>query len=218
MVNFGVRFVLSTARVDEDYIVLLTLELEYSFRFSSRFALFPRYIAQIFMPVSAAAWKPMLIIGGLSYLMGVVVGYIRVDLTGSSELARYYYCEFEPEVADAHIFSNLPLIMVVLLSAVTLFQKMVESLRSGSEMVLLELTVAMAMLLVCVPLYFKCIQLVNSGCSLSIVSDVWPVHKNLLMFHVCVLLILAGTAFGELWILMRDLHRVVKRSKKPKVQ
>lgn len=157
----------------------------------------------------------MLIIGGLSYLMSVVVGFIRVDLMGNSEVARYYYCQFEPEIAGGNVYATLPLLGVVVLTGTTLVQKMLHSFKSGSDMFLFELCLGVAMLLVGVPLYFKCNQLVNTGCvTPPLLPSPWPVHQNLLMFHVCVVLILAGTAFGEMWILMHELRRLLKPSKK----
>lgn len=166
------------------------------------------------MQNGSVAWKPMLIVGGLSYLMSVVVGSIRVDLTGNSEIGRYFYCELEPQVANSNVYANMPIFGVVILTSVTIIQKMIESHKAGSEMLLFELCLASAMLLVCVPLYFKCNQLISSGCSLWSTSDRWPVHQNLLMFHVCVLQILAGTAFGEMWILMHELRRMFKQAAK----
>lgn len=164
------------------------------------------------MPIRGAIKKPVMIIGGLSYLVSVVVNSIHVDLTGDSFLARYYYCTFEPQVVGSSVFSNRPLMLVVIVTGVSLLLKLLESARKESDMFLFEVSLGTAMLLVCVPLYFKCVQLINQGCSDPV--DHWPLHRNLLMSHVCVLLIIAGTAFGQMWILFHDVGKVVRRVKK----
>jgi len=146
--------------------------------------------------------KPVIIIAGLSYLASVLVSDLVFDLLGNSEFTRLYYCTLKPAV-QADWSRTLPLAVAVIITAIGLTLKIKESYRLNSDLFIFELSKIAAMIVVCVPLYFKLIQLVNLGCStMDAETGPWGVHKNLLMSHMCVLLILIGTIVAEFAILM----------------
>lgn len=142
--------------------------------------------------------KPVLIIAGLSYLVSVLISDLVFDLLGNSEFSRTYYCSLKPAV-QSDWSRNLPLILAVAMTASTLSLKVSESHKKNSALFIFELSMISAMLLVCIPLYFKLIQLVSIGCSSPSTDPPgpWPVHKNLLMSHMCVLIILGGSAVAQ---------------------
>ena len=152
--------------------------------------------------IEAPTFKPVVIIAGLSYLVSLLVSDLLFDLLGNSELTRLYYCSLKPAVHEDWS-RNMPLIVAVVITGWALLLKIKESHQLNSDLFIFELSIISAMIVVCVPLYFKLIQLVSIGCSTPSNDDgPWPVHKNLLMSHMCVLLILGGTVVAEFAILI----------------
>ena len=140
--------------------------------------------------------RPVVAIAGLSYLMAITMCNLSFDLMGDSEYARAYYCGLQ-NAAMVNPLRLLPIAGVIAVTAVTMFGEVKSA--SGTAMFLPELSIVSAMAVVQLPLFAKCMQLQYRGCvpggnSLS----PWPVHKNLLMSHTCVMLILAGTVFARI--------------------
>lgn len=154
--------------------------------------------------------KPVLIIAGLSYLVSVLISDLLYDLLGNSDFARTYYCSLKPAV-QSDWSRNVPLVLAVIMTATALSLKVSESHKKNSALFIFELSMISAMLLVCIPLYFKLIQLVSLGCSSETTPDQpWPVHKNLLMSHMCVLIILGGSAVAQFVTLIHPHKRKSK--------
>jgi hypothetical protein len=140
--------------------------------------------------------RPVVAIAGLSYLMAITMCNLSFDLMGDSEYARAYYCGLQ-NAAMLNPLRLLPIAGVIAVTAVTLFGEVRSA--SGTAMFLPELSIVSAMAVVQLPLFAKCMQLQYRGCvsSLDPLSP-WPVHKNLLMSHTCVILILGGTVFARI--------------------
>jgi hypothetical protein len=105
----------------------------------------------------------------------------------------------------------MPQLVCIIITGCALVLKIKESHQLNSDLFIFELSIISAMVVVCAPLYFKLIQLVNIGCQGT--DGDWPVHKNLLMSHMCVLLILAGTVVAEFAILINATRIRPRRSK-----
>jgi len=152
--------------------------------------------------------KPVLIISGLSYLVSVLISDLLFDLLGNSHFSRTYYCSLKPAV-QSDLSRNVPLVLAVMMTATALSLKVSESHKRNSALFIFELSMISAMLLVCIPLYFKLIQLVSIGCSSpdNDPAGPWPVHKNLLMSHMCVLIILGGSAVAQFVTLIHPQQR-----------
>ena len=139
--------------------------------------------------------KPVLTIAGLSYLIAVVLGDMQFDLLGNSAMGRSYYCSLQ-DAAFRNPLRLLPLGFVIVLTAVTLFLEAKAAV--GTELFIFELSMVSAILLVEIPLFTKCLQLQLAGCaSVGTEVDPWYVHRNLLMSHMCLLLILVGSVVGR---------------------
>lgn len=143
-----------------------------------------------------ALFRPILAIGGLSYLVAVVMGNIMFDLLGDSETARVYYCGLS-DAALSNPLRLLPIAIVIVITAVTLAGEAKAAV--GTSWFLPELSILSAMVAVQLPLFGKCLHLQVSSCASG--TSGWSVHKNLLMSHVTVLLILCGTIQARLAVL-----------------
>ena len=146
-------------------------------------------------------FRPVVAIAGLSYLMSVVMCNLMFDTMGDSDYARSYYCGLQT-TALSNPLRLLPIGSVIAVTAVALHGELRASI--GSPMFLPELSIISAMGVVQLPLFGKCMQLIYRGCAndLSSSSTPWPVHKNLLMYHTCVMLILAGSVFARIALLL----------------
>lgn len=159
-------------------------------------------------------FRALLAIAGLSYLVAVTMGNILFDLMGNSATARSYYCSnFDAAVANP--LRMAPITFVIGVTAIALFFEVKAAV--GSQYFLVELSMVSAMVAVEIPMLVKCIQLEVRGCS-SRQNDgeeggPWPVHRNLLMSHTCVLLILLGTFLARMGVV---LHRTrISKSSSP---
>jgi hypothetical protein len=160
--------------------------------------------------VSVLMWKyplfrPVVAIASLSYLMAVVMCNLMFDLMGNSEYARAYYCGLQT-AALSNPLRLLPIASVICVTAVSLYSEVKSS--AGSPIFLPELSIVSAMAVVQLPLFAKCLQLQFRGCDAELnPASPWPVHKNLLMSHTCVMLILAGTVFARIALLVHKASR-----------
>ena len=156
-------------------------------------------------------FRPVVAIAGLSYLMAHVMCNLMFDtsmyslvfihsilVVGDSEFARSYYCGLQM-TAFSNPLRLLPIASVISVTAVALYGEVKAS--AGSAMFLPELSIVSAMVVVQLPLFGKCMQLLYRGCS-SVSLSPWPVHRNLLMSHTCVMLILAGTVFARIALVL----------------
>jgi hypothetical protein len=140
--------------------------------------------------------RPVVAIAGLSYLMAITMSNLSFDLMGDSEYARAYYCGLQT-AAITNPLRILPIASVIAVTAFALFGEIKSS--TGSALFLPELSIVSAMVAVQLPLFGKCLQLQYRGCQPAVnPASPWPVHKNLLMSHTCVMLILAGTVFARI--------------------
>jgi hypothetical protein len=150
-------------------------------------------------------FRALLAISGLSYLVSATLGNILFDLMGDSLNARSYYCS-TLEAATANPLRLMPILFVIVVTAISLFYEVRSAV--GSPYFLVELSMVSAMLAVEVPMLVKCIQLEIRGCSSSSSppsessESPWPVHRNLLMSHTCILLILIGTLLARIGIVI----------------
>jgi hypothetical protein len=149
--------------------------------------------------------RPVMAISSLSYLVAVVMCNLMFDLMGDSEYARAYYCGLQV-AALSNPFRLLPIATVICITAVTSFSEVRSTV--GSPAFLPEISIVSAMAVVQLPLFAKCLQLQFRGCDGPIDPlSPWPVHKNLLMSHTCVMLILAGTVFARIALLVHKAGR-----------
>ena len=158
--------------------------------------------------------KPIMIISGLCYLIAVVVGNMLFDLLGNTEATRTYYCSLQGAMY-ANPFRCAPLLGAVAVTAIGLGLKAKESFanKMSSDLFIFELSLLCAMWFVGLPLLAKCIQLQTNACAETSTgqSGPWPVHKNLLMSHMCVFLILMGGLFAQAVILLKETEPARRR-------
>lgn len=168
-------------------------------------------------------FRSILAISGLSYLVSATLGNILFDLMGDSPNARSYYCS-TLEAATANPLRLVPILFVIVVTAISLFYEVRSAV--GSPYFLIELSMVSAMLAVELPMLVKCIQLEVRGCSFSSFSSSdssnspWPVHRNLLMSHTCILLILIGSLLARIGIVIhrsRSFHHNEVSSKTSEV-
>ena len=145
-------------------------------------------------------FRPVVAIASLSYLVAVVMSNIMFDLMGNSAIARAYYCGLH-EAGLNNPLRLLPLASVIALTAITLFGEV--RAATGTAFFLPELSIVSAMAAVQLPLFGKCLQLQFRGCAdKDQLSGPWEVHRNLLMSHTCVMLILVGSVFARVALLL----------------
>lgn len=153
--------------------------------------------------------RSVVAIAGLSYLIAIVLGDMQFDLGGNSVAARNYYCSFR-EMVFENPLRILPVSLVLIGTAAMLFLEAKSAF--GSPQFLYELSIVSAVIFVELPLSAKCVQLQSAGCNSNLQSEEgpWPVHRNLLMLHMCILLTLVGSAVARTALL---LHRSYPHSR-----
>ena len=152
--------------------------------------------------------KSITVIAGHAYLVASVLGNVQFDLMGNSVQAQTYYCAFR-DAAYNNPFRIVPTFAVIIVTAILLFKEARKSF--GSQIFIGELSILSAVLVVEIPLFAKSIQLQTTGCS-SVFEQKegpWPIHKNLLMLHMCLLLTLSGSVVARTAILV---HKTSRRS------
>jgi len=153
-------------------------------------------------------FRALLAISGLSYLVAVTMGNILFDLMGNSGAARSYYCS-NFEAAMVNPLRMTPIFFVAAVTAVALFFEVKSAV--GSAYFLVELSMVSAMVAVEIPMLVKCLQLEVRGCSTPVDEQgPWPVHRNLLMSHTCVVLILLGTLLARMGVVVHRTRGVAQ--------